>query len=128
MATEKITDRWLKSKVELGPGEAVLERGHFWYRIQWWQWTQGRLYLTTDRLIWIRHTLPLPIGPRLVEVALGDIKKCEKRRPPPVSWGRALLVETADGQTHWFSPLPLVEDLSAWAETISSAMEGAKSE
>jgi hypothetical protein len=127
MTTEKPTDRWLKSKVELGAEETVVERGHFWRRAEWWQWAQGRLFLTTDRLIWIRHTLPLPVGPRLVEVALGDITRCEMRRPPPFSWGRALLVEGANGHTHWFSPLPFVEDLDAWSETISSAMGAANS-
>lgn len=127
MATERMTDRWLRSKVELGPEEEVLERGYFWYRVWWWQWTQGRLYLTTDRLIWIRQALTLPVGPRLVEVPLSDITRCERRRPQPVSLTRSLLVEAAGGETHWFSPLPLVEDLSAWTEAISGAMEAAKS-
>ncbi len=127
MATERITDRWLKSKVDLGPEETVLERGHFWHRVSWWLWTQGRLYLTTERLIWVRNALPLPVGPRLVEVALSDIRRCERSRPQPFSLARSLLVEATDGETHWFSPLPLVENLNSWAETISSAMGGAKS-
>jgi hypothetical protein len=128
MATEKITDRWLRSKVELGPEETVVDRGYFWHRGSWWQWAQGRLYLTTERLIWLRNAITMPVGPPLVELAVGDITRCEKRRPPPISWGKALIVETGDGDTHWFSPLPLVEDLSAWTEKVSSAMGGAKPE
>jgi hypothetical protein len=127
MTAEKLRDRWLKSKVELAPDEAVLDRGYFWYRAKWWQWAQGRLYLTSKRLVWIRAPLNLPLGPRLIELALGEIRGCEKRRPAPWSWGKALFLETADGHQYWFSPLQWVEDNDAWNEAISSAVEAAQS-
>jgi hypothetical protein len=126
MTAEKLRDRWLKSKVELAPDEAVLDRGYFWYRARWWQWTQGILYLTSKRLIWLRATLSLPLGPRRVEIALSEIKSCERRRPA-LNLQRSLVVETADGGEHRFSALWPVENAGEWEAAVAKAMEAAKS-
>jgi len=125
MTTGQLRERWLKSKVELGLDETVLDRGYFWRRARWWHWTQGTLYLTSRRLIWMRGALTPPLGPRLIEIVLGDVKSCGRRRPP-LNLRRALVVETADGGTHWFFALWPVE--GAWSEAISKAIGVAKSE
>jgi len=120
---ERTTDRWLKSRVKLKEKEEVLERGYFSYRVWWWQWTQGRLYLTNERLVWLRLPLSVPVGPRKVELPLTKVKEITKRRAPPVNLLRALLVETVGGGEHWFSPMPLVDDLNGWGEALSKAMK-----
>ena len=123
MKVEMLTDRLLKSKVELGSDETVLDRGYFWHRARWWLWTQGMLYLTSRRLIWMRGAPMPPLGPRLIEIALGDVKSCGRRRPP-LNLRRALVVETVDGGTHWFFALWPVE--GAWCEAISKAVTEAE--
>jgi hypothetical protein len=123
---ERTTDRWLKSRITLKPNEEVLDRGYFSYRVWWWQWTQGRLYLTNDRLIWLRLPLSIPVGPRKVELPLSKVREITKRRAPPVNLQRALCVETTGGGEHWFSPMPVVEDLNGWGEALSKAMKAAR--
>ena len=67
---------------ELRGDETLLDRGYFSRRARWWHWPQGMLYLTSQRLIWKRRALSLPLGPEMVEIALVQFVSCDKRRTP----------------------------------------------
>ena len=121
---ERITDRWLKSKVKLAAKEKVLERGYFWHRVSGPYSEQGRLYLTATRLIWLRAALNLPLGPSQVEVSLDEVTRVEKRRSAAILWRHELVVTTRDGREHSFVPFQLVESVDAWLEAIGAALGG----
>lgn len=123
---ERITDRWLKSKVKLAAKEKVLERGYFWHRVSGPYSEQGRLYLTGTRLIWVRAALNLPLGPATLEIALGDIQRFEKRRSAAILWRHELVLTTDSGE-RCFVPFQLVENVDTWLEAIAGAVGGDKS-
>lgn len=118
----------LKSKpsVELGSGETLIRSGfarnlgtsRF---LALWLSSEGRLHLTSSRLVWRRSLLNLPFmrGPESLEIPLADIERCSVRN-------YVLLVEAGDTR-HWFLPywwLPLTQGPARkWRDAIVEAIE-----
>ncbi len=122
-AVGKIADRRLAAEVDLGDGETVLYDSDMAYLGPWLFKSHGRLHLTTDRLIWIRWRSSLPIGAKVLQVELRDIKKCGTRRSARLLWRNALVVEVGrEPESLTFLPLREREEAEEWRETVASAL------
>jgi hypothetical protein len=78
--TKAAGGRWYRP-IQLDEGEDLLYEAHaIWKNATWLGSGQGKLYLTTKRLIWARHriSLPLPRQPILV-IPVGGIFSVEAR-------------------------------------------------
>ncbi len=121
--TEKITDRWLAAQADLTAGETVLHQSDMAYLGPWLLKSHGRLHLTSDRLIWIRWRTGLPIGPRVIEMELRDVRQCSTRRSARSLWRNALVVEGGCAQGRlWFLPLRKGGEANAWCEAVTGAL------
>jgi hypothetical protein len=120
----KIADRVLAAAVDLGAGESVLYQSDMAYRGPWLLKSHGRLHLTTRRLIWIRWHSSLPIGLKVVQIELGDIRRCGIGRPPWRLWQKAFVVESRrPPENIWFLPLREGKETEVWREAVTAALE-----
>ncbi len=119
----KIADRWLAEEVDLAVGETVLYQSNMAYKLPWLLKSHGRLYLTTDHLIWIRWRSGLPIGAKVIQIELRDITSCRIARPPWRLWQKAFLIESRrPPENIWFLPLRVGKEAEIWRTTVMSAL------
>ena len=128
-ALGKIADRWLTAQVELAAGETILFQRDMAYKRSWMLNPHRRLFLTTTRLIWIRWRAGFPIGPKVIQIELRDIKRCGTVRPAWLVRRHAFAIEAgAQPETLQFLPLRDGSEAEAWREVVAGALKTADAE
>jgi hypothetical protein len=122
----KTDERGMTVPVQLEPDESVRYEGSIFLRVRWpWLAASGRLFLTTKRLIWVRHRLTLPKVAD-VYVSLAEIEGWEIE-PTPWWWGwrwlrpirRSIRTRTAS-KTLELVPRYTSEDADEWANALEA--------
>ncbi len=114
---------WLATSVELQGNESVLFEGDASHEIGPVS-VFGRLFLTTDRLIWIRWRMGLPIGEKVIIISVGELNEFVGR---PRLFVSSLVARTISQKELHFIPLGLYNrrDARRWVEAVTDVRRGA---
>ena len=81
------------AEVDLLAGEIPLLAWDATFIGKWWASPWGTLYLTDQRLVWIRWRSSLPLGLKTLEISLDSVTGVEVRRRWSHLFHRAVLVQ-----------------------------------
>lgn len=87
----KISRWWLTAQISLQRGESVIHQCAALRQVAGIMVCHGTLFLTTDRLVWIKWRLMPPLAKRAIEIPLTDVERFVLR--PPGWKRRAAILE-----------------------------------